>query len=179
MISTISYRIIITLINTKEVLTRVQEKWGSLSNLVNRCESSWNRLIPLTIRDQDGTILPAVLGKNKLIGKFDAQLELTTSGFVGTKEFPTTPPKRVGFRFTQHTVYLVSWPVLNRVYSTTPRIDPIITAVRTFTINFLFPDKQWHDYWPIIGNDPNLLPLALKLNIELLSGEKVERVWAL
>lgn len=178
-ISVISYRIITTLVNTKQIAGSAQEKWGNLSTISSNLGSSWNRAIPLVVRDGGGTILPAVLGKNKLSGSFDSQLEITLSGLIGDDVFGTTPPKRVGYRFYQGSLYLVTWPTLNRVPSTTPEVDLLIDNVQSFNVNFLYTDRQWRDTWPPDNGDVTALPQAIKVNFQLNSGESVERVWAL
>lgn len=178
-ISVISYRIITTLVNTKQIAGGAQEKWGNLSTISSNLGSSWNRAIPLVVRDGSGTILPAVLGKNKLSGSFDSQLEITLSGLIGDDVFGTTPPKRVGYRFYQGSLYLVTWPTLNRVPSTTPEVDLLIDNVQSFNVNFLYTDRQWRDTWPPDNGDVTALPQAIKVNFQLNSGESVERVWAL
>ena len=71
---------------------------------------------------------------------------------------------------------MVTWPVLNRVLTTVPQIDLLIDNVQTFSVLYLYQDKQWHDSWPPEGGDPTVLPRAVKLQYQLKSGESVERV---
>ncbi|MBX9866261.1 MAG: type II secretion system minor pseudopilin GspJ [Burkholderiales bacterium] len=175
-ISVISYRIITSLINTKEIAGGAQEKWGNLSLVNSNMGASWNRAIPLVARDGNGAILPALQGKPNLSSNYDSQLELTQSGYIGDDVFGTTAPKRIGYRFNQGSLYLVTWPVLNRVLTTVPQIDLLIDKVQSFSVLYLYPDKQWHDSWPPEGGDPTVLPSAIKLQYQLKSGESVERV---
>ncbi|HCY39601.1 MAG TPA: type II secretion system protein GspJ [Neisseriales bacterium] len=175
-ISVISYRIITSLINTKQIAGGAQEKWGNLSLINSNMGTNWNRSIPLVVRDGNGAILPALQGKPKLSSNYDSQLELTISGYIGDDVYGTTPPKRIGYRFNQGSLYLVTWPVLNRVLTTVPQIDLLIDNVQTFSVLYLYQDKQWHDSWPPEGGDPTVLPRAVKLQYQLKSGESVERV---
>ena len=178
-ISTVSYRMITSLVKTKEIAGEAQEKWGNLSLAMSNFGSSWNRVIPLVARDQNGGLLAAVYGKPKLSGMYDSQLEMTLSGFSGDKIYGTVPPKRVGYRFYGKTLYLVTWPVLNRVVTTQPEIDILIDNVSKFEITYLYPDNQWRDTWPPQGGDITSLPRAVKVVLVLVSGETVERSWAL
>ena len=175
-ISVISYRIITSLINTKQIAGSAQEKWGNLSLVNSNMGTSWNRVIPLVVRDGNGAILPALQGKSKLSSNYDSQLELTLSGYIGDDVYGTTPPKRIGYRFNQGSLYLVTWPVLNRVLTTVPQIDLLMDNVQSFSALYLYSDKQWHDSWPPEGGDPTVLPRAVKLQYQLKSGESVERV---
>ena len=178
-ISLISYRVISALLITKQVVTNSQNKWGSLARANNRISGAIRGAIPLVIRDDNSAIMPAVMGKSKLEQKFDAQLEMTVSGRIGDAVYGTYPPKRIGFRFIGGTLYLVSWPVLNRVITTTPRVDILLSGVSEFTVNFLYPDMKWRDSWPLNGMRPNVLPSGIKINIVMKSGETILRQWSL
>ena len=175
-ISVISYRIITSLIRTKEIAGEAQDKWGSLSLINSNMGNAWNRVMPLVVRDVNGSILPALQGKSSLSGNYDSQLELTLSGYVGDDVYGTSSPRRIGYRFNQGSLYLVTWPVLNRALTTVPQINLLIDNVQSFTALYLYPDKQWHDSWPPVGGDPTILPKAVKIQYQLKSGESIERV---
>lgn len=175
-ISAISYRIITSLITTKEIAGGAQEKWGSLSLINSNMGNAWNRVIPLVVRDVNGSILPALQGKPTLSGNYDSQLEMTLSGYVGDDVYGTTAPRRIGYRFNQGSLYLVTWPQLNRALTTVPQIDLLIDNVKSFAALYLYPDKQWRDSWPPVGGDPTVLPKAVKIQYQLKSGESIERV---
>lgn len=178
-IAVISYRIITSLVNTKEIVVQTQKKWGDLSLAMSSLGNSWVRVIPLVVRDQSGNVLPALYGKEKLDNSYDSQLELSISGYSGDEVFGTSPPKRVGYRFYNGSLYLVSWPVLNHVLTTHPEIDLLIDNVNNFEISYYYPDNQWRSTWPTVNSDPTLLPKAIKAVLSLNSGESVERYWTL
>lgn len=178
-ISTLSYRMISSLVKTKEIAGNTQEKLDNLSLTVSSFGNNWNRVIPLVVREQNGGLLPAVYGKPNLIGMYDAQIEMTISGYIGDAVFGTIPPKRVGYRYYNNTLYLVTWPVLNRVVTTKPEIDALINNVNNFAVTYLYPDNQWHDSWPPDGGDITSMPKGIKMLLNLKSGESVERSWAL
>lgn len=178
-ISVISYKTIASLVTTQKVVNSAQAKWGSISKTISILSSSWDRAIPLAVRNENGILLPAVYGKNKLSGNFDSQVEFTLNGFAGDPQYGASPPKRLGFRFLNGQLYLVSWPVLNRVQSTAPRVDLLLDNIDTFTVEFLYPDKQWRDTWPLDNGNFTNLPPGFKVYIKLKSGEEITRVWAL
>jgi len=178
-ISVISYRIISSLLITKQVVTAAQNKWGGLARAVTRMSSAIQSAIPLVIRDENGAVIPALLGKNKLEQQFDAQLEMTVSGRVGDAVYGTFPPKRVGFRFIGGTLYQVTWPVLNRVITTTPRVDILLTDIAKFDVEFLYPDLKWRDSWPLDNFNVTQLPAGIRINIIMKSGESITRQWSI
>jgi general secretion pathway protein J len=178
-ISVLAYRTISTLVTTKQVVTKAQDKWGSLANAIFRIDNAWNRAVPLVIRDGSGNILPAVLGQNKLNTSYDAQLEITENGYIGDEVYGSTPPKRIGFRFVDGKLYLVTWPVLNRVLTTRPQLNLLLDNVADFKVTYFYPDRNWRDTWPgDISNIANIPP-GMKVDIKMKSGDEIIRQWAL
>ncbi len=178
-ISVISYRVISALVTTKEIITKSQDKWGGISLIMERLEMAKNRVIPLPVRDGDGNLLASLIGKSRLNGAYDAQLEMTISGNIGDHVMGSSPPKRIGFRYDRGNLYLVSWPVLNRVITTKPEINLLVSDVAMFNVMFLYSDRQWHDTWPSSGSDMGSLPDGIQMNLQLKSGESVTREFAL
>lgn len=177
-ISVISYRTLASLVTTKDVIEAAQQKWTGVGNAVNWLDSAWNRSIPLVVRDENGILLPAIIGKDHLDGKFDSQVELTASGYIGDPTYGSLPPKRLGFRFADGKLYLVTWPVLNRVLTTEPRLDILMNNITGFEVNFLYSDRQWRPIWPPAGVNLDQMPLGLKVKITMKTGEEVVRQWS-
>ena len=178
-IAVISYRTLSALITTKSVIENAQAKWGGVSKAIDRMSIYCNKALPLTILDGGGAPLPAVLGKNKLSGNFDSQLEMTTSGFVGDLSYGSTPPRRVGFRYANGKLFLAIWPVLNRVPGSKPDMILLSDQIAVFNVKYLYQDRQWYDTWPLNVNDYTNLPFAIKMYIKMNSGEEITRQWAL
>jgi general secretion pathway protein J len=177
-ISVISYRTLSSLVTTKQIVTSTQDKWSGIGSTINWFNTSWAHLIPLVVRDGNGLIIPAMIGKTKLDSQSDSQLELTLSGYVRDPNFGSTPPKRLGFRFVDGKLFLVTWPVLNRVQSTQPQLDLLMDNVDEFTVEFLYPDRQWRDTWPQTNMKIDQIPLGLRVTITMSSGETIMRQWA-
>lgn len=178
-IATISYRVITSLVKTKEIVDETQQKWGDISLMNSNLEMSIHRLIPLTVRDNNGGILPALYGKERLSGVYDAQLEMTLSGYIGDNVLGVKPPKRVGYRFYKDTIYLVTWPVLNRALNSVPEIDVLVGNVENFEVLYLYDNGQWNKQWPPEGGNLDELPVALQIRLGLKSGESEVRTWSL
>lgn len=178
-ISVLSYRIISSLLKTKEVVEGAQEKWGGVSTAIFMFNNAWMRTIPLVVRGENGFIMPAFIGKNKLDSRYDAQIELTENGFVGDQIAGISPPKRVGFRYNQGKLYLITWPVLNRVATTIPQVNLLTDHVAKFKAEFLYPDGQWRDTWPLSLTNLLDIPQALRITIDLDSGEEVIKQWSI
>jgi general secretion pathway protein J len=178
-ISTVSYRIVSSLVKTNQIVEETQNKWGSLSLVSTNIGRSVNRLIPLIVRDNNGRVLPAMYGRTELSGMYDGQLEMTLSGTIGDEVTGVKPPKRVGYRLYKNTLYLVSWPVLNRSASTTPQIDVLLDDVVTFEPQFLYSDGKWYPTWPPEDSRPEVLPSAIRVDLVMKSSESITREWVL
>jgi len=174
-ISIISYRTLASLVTNKQIVTGTQDKWSGIVNAVSLLSSSWNRTIPLTVRDENGNLIPAVIGKDKLDRASDSQLEFTLSGFISDPVFGSIRPRRLGFRFDNGKLFLVTWPVLNRVRTTQPQLDILMDDVASFQQSFIYPDKTWHDEWPPAGIPIDQLPLGLRVTIVTKKGETIMR----
>src|SRR6185437_6698128 len=129
----------------------------------------------LTVRDENGILIPAIIGKVKLERATDSQLELTLSGSISNPIFGTIRPRRLGFRFDDGKLFLVTWPVLNRVRTTQPQLDLLMDNIASFQQSFIYPDKTWHDEWPPAGIPIDQLPMGLKVTIVTKNGETIMR----
>lgn len=175
-ISVIAYETIASLANTKQIITKNQQKWTGLVNAIDDISLFWHDSIPLMIRNNDGNLEAALVGQQILQNKTDGQLELTVAGYVGNIISGSVPPKRVGFRYQNHKLYLIIWPVLNRAMTTRPEVEMLLDNVDDFKIQYLYSDRQWHDTWPDNSSDFANMPFGLKVYLKLASGEEVTRI---
>lgn len=178
-ISTISYKIVSSLVMTNQIVDETQEKWGSLSLVSGNLAKSVHRLIPLVVRSNNGEVLPALYGKDGVSGLYDGQLQMTLSGVIGDDVTGIKPPKRVEYRFYKNTLYLVTWPVLNRSASTVPQIDVLLENVKSFEPEFLYSNGQWRNNWPPEGMAIDSMPKAMRVTLEMMSTESIVREWIL
>jgi general secretion pathway protein J len=177
-IAVIAYETISSLANTKQIIAKNQQKWTGLVNTIDDISLFWHDSIPLMVRDNDGNLEAALVGQQILQNKTDGQLELTVAGYVGNTITGVVPPKRVAFRYKNHQLYLIIWPVLNRAMTTRPDVELLLDNVESFKIQYLYSDRQWHDTWPDNSNDFASLPFGVKIYLKLESGEEVTRILA-
>ena len=181
-IATICYRIVTSLILTKQITDEEQNKWSNLSLLMSHLSNDWNKSIPLSVRDQYGNLLPPLQGKDKLLSFSDAQLEFTVNGYLPSTLFYSTviPPKRIGYRFYNGAVYLITWPMLNRVQQTRPEITMLMDGIKEFKIDYLYNDQSWKPVWPALASpESNVMPKSFRVKVVLKTGEEINRQWAL
>lgn len=179
-ITVISYRTISSLIIAKERLANSQKKWGSVVNAISLISDNLNKVIPLSIRGNSEELLPALLGLEKLNNKNDSQLEFTISGYIKDQVIGSIPPKRIGFRFIHGDLYVVTWPVLNRVPFTTPSSELILSNISEFKVEYYGADKKWYLNWPLENTQSmSTLPRGVRLYMKLDTGEEIVRVWAI
>ena len=95
--------------------------------------------------------------------------------FAGTGEADT--PYRVGYGINgAHQIELWIWPALDRTASTLAARYVVLDGVKRLRLQYLGPALTWNSIWPMASGDPPL-PLAVRLELTLDSGETVVRVF--
>jgi general secretion pathway protein J len=173
-ISLIGYRTIDGLITARTVMSREETKWNNAVNVITLINRNWHRAIPLTFRDENGVLQPAVIGITMLQGKYDSQLEFTIAGNVNTVQNSSTPPYRIGFRYIDNKLYMITWLYLNRAINYIPQVTLLADNITSFNVQF-FVAGQWQNIWPIGIQSYDQIPSGIKIDMVLKSGEEIVR----
>ena len=91
---------------------------------------------------------------------------------------PSVAPYRVSFRYYKHKLYELHWPVLHRVISTKPIVSLLVDNISNFIVSVYY-HGQWLNTFPLNISHKRLLPVGLKLDITLNTGDHIERIWNL
>jgi general secretion pathway protein J len=87
--------------------------------------------------------------------------------------------RRVAYRLNENQeIEILLWPGLDVAPNAQPARYAVLSEVATFELQYLEPGLTWVDAWPRSERDPPL-PQAVRLRIELASGEELVRVFAL
>lgn len=77
-----------------------------------------------------------------------------------------------------HQIELWIWPGLDLAATTPPTRYVVLDDVTRLSLQYLGPALTWNNTWPTTPADPPL-PLAVRMQVVLGSGETVVRVFAL
>lgn len=147
-------------------------RWRQAESFFTRFEHDLQLAAPRPVRGTIGS-LPAWLGRPH--GADAPLLEFTR--FAGTGNVDT--PHSVGYGVNgAQQIELWIWPGLDRTAETLPVRYVVLNHVRRLDVQYLGPALTWNNVWPATPADSSL-PLAVRLKIELDSGETVVRLFAL
>ncbi|PWB59331.1 MAG: hypothetical protein C3F18_01035, partial [Nitrosomonadales bacterium] len=161
--------------------TRIEmenHKWRNVALFFSRLENDLDAFRNLPARSTSDLLLPALAGNAVAAGEDDAQLAFTRGGYSGQEE-KLAAPQRVGYRWRQGQVEVLSWAILDQAPRSRPEVYRALGEVSRFELRYLDPAGNWQLQWPMPGQAANLPPSALEVSLTLLSGEAVKRIFAL
>jgi general secretion pathway protein J len=172
-ISTLGYRAVSALVDSEAQLTSESLRWRTLDALFARLESDLRQALPREARVGAGRA-PAWLADVDSGG--NTALEVSRAG----PEFTTDPGaagQRIGYRLDGDVVNVLYWPQLDRPAGAVPVAHALAAGVAAFRLQFLDTGGAWRVRWPALG-EPEL-PRAVRVELDLADGSRVERLLAL
>ena len=179
--SAMAYRGLSAVLETRKQLEAEQQKWRDIVLLFARMEQDFASALQRPIRDVSSNTAPAFIGKPDAVGDSDGQIVFTRMGFSGQRG-SLTAPQRMGYRFRDNKLEHLSWPVLDQAPRTAPVVGTLAENLREASFRFLEyqPNTSpWLSRWPQPGVPPDLagMPAAVEVNITLLTGETLKRIF--
>lgn len=177
LISVFSYRALDLILNTRVKVTAESKKWRDITLLFARMEQDLSRLANRPVRDSRDLLSPALLGEQVAVGDDDAQLAFSRMGLEGQSGV-LNDVQRLGYRLRDEKVEMLVWPVLDQAPRTRPEVEAVLSGVKAMEIRYLGAEGTWWPRWPKPGA-PGEPPRALEVTLELMSGERIYRLFAL
>ena len=171
------YRGLDAVLQTRERIALETRKWQHLAFFFSRLEQDVAQAVHRPVRDAGGLPLPEWVGHAVVVDENDGALTFTRAGIADQGE-SMLAPQRIGYRLQQNTIVLLRWPFLDQAPRTVPIHYPLLEGVRDFQLRHLDINGTWLNQWPPAGLSGSL-PLALEVQVTLVEGEKVTRVFAL
>ncbi|MHB8167671.1 MAG: type II secretion system minor pseudopilin GspJ, partial [Sulfuricella sp.] len=164
-------------LDTRAKVTAESKKWRDVTLFFTRLEQDLSRLANRPVRDSRDLLSPALLGEPVAAGEDDAQLAFTRMGLEGQSGV-LSDVQRLGYRLRDGKVEMLVWPVLDQAPRTRPDVEVVLSGVKSMKIRYLGAEGAWWTSWPKPGA-PGELPRALEVTLELMSGERMSRLFAL
>jgi general secretion pathway protein J len=172
LLALISYRGLSAVLDSRQHVGQESEKWRKISHFLERFESDAHLAAPRAVRSA-GADVPAWLGQAGDASR--PQLEF--SRFASAEGIDA--PRRLAYRLNaQQEIELWLWPGLDMTPAALPVHYPVLAGVNKFELDYLNANLQWVAVWPKAPDDAPI-PRAVRLRIELASGEAIVRVIAL
>jgi general secretion pathway protein J len=173
-----AYRGLTTMLDAGARIEVENQKWRNVALFFSRLENDLDAFRQLPIRSTSDLLLPALAGNAVIVGEDDAQLSFTRGGYSGQEE-KLSAPQRVGYRWQQGRMEVLSWAILDQAPRSRPEVFRALEGVSKFELRYLDQSGNWQLQWPLPGQAPDQPPDALEISLTLLTGEVVTRVFAL
>lgn len=172
LVSLMAFRGLTMMLDTRAHVTQQGQKWQDLSRLYVRLQQDLSRVVYRPIRNTWGTEVAAVVGEPNPIGEDDALFAFTRMGLAG-QTGRLQGLQRFGYRLRGDKIQMLSWASLDQAPRTHPMVDEVLSGVESLKAVYLGSSGAWHDHWPITNQQP-IPPAAIKLNLVLTTGERIE-----
>lgn len=173
LLSVLGYRAVAALATSETRLTAEADRWRTLDHLFARLEADCRAAQPRDVRTGESTE-PAWLGVVDDAG--NAVLRFSRAGSEFVLE-PGSAGQRIGYRLRNGVIEVMYWPGLDQPAGAAPAVYPLASGVASMRLSYLDSRGGWRDRWPAFG-EPKV-PRALRVGVQLGSGERVERWLAL
>lgn len=184
--SGMAYRVLTTVLESRERVDREHKKWREIALAVTRIEQDVSALRSRCIRDSGGLATPPLVGQ--LVPRGDeGTIMLTRAGYTD-QAGALGAPQRVGYRLRDGALEQLSWPVLDQGPRTRPLALPILRGVTSFEVRYLARQQSLATTaWPPPGAlqpgqpcslQTTFLPAGVEVTITLASGERIQRIFA-
>jgi general secretion pathway protein J len=172
LLTLMAYRGLGVVMASRDRIQAESAQWRQAESFFVRFARDVRLAAPRPVRSDAGTS-PAWLGRPDAAQA--PLLEFTR--FAGTDGVDV--PRRIGYGVNgAHQIELWIWPGLDLAATTPPTRYVVLDNVTRLSLQYLGPALTWNNTWPTTPADPPL-PLAVRMQVVLGSGETVVRVFAL
>lgn len=177
LLATAGYRGLRAVLETRAHLDQETRKYEALSRFFARLDGEVAQAILRPVRVAGGTEQAAFVGFPPEAALEEARLIFTRAGGVDADGLPI-PPQRLGYRLRNNAIEVLRWGKLDQAPNTQPLVDVVLPGVRELNLRYLSTAFSWGAQWPATASDPSL-PKAVEVEVVLLSGEKIVRLFSL
>ncbi len=171
LLSLMAWRGLAVVMDSRDHIQAQSERWRQVQSFFTRFEGDVRLAVPRGVRVASG-IAPAWRGRPNAVQA--PLLEFTRFSGAGSSD----APYRIAYGINAaRQIELWIWPGLDMDADARPARYVVLADVRRFSLQYLGPAQTWRNGWPTGPAGP-ALPLAVRVQIELDSGETVVRVFA-
>lgn len=168
LLAVMSYRGLGAVLEARDRVAQETAKWKGVAAFLSRFERDVQLSAPRPVRAAAGPA-PAWIGQ--------PGAGLAFSRFASAEGLDTA--RRVAYRLNaSREIEIALWPGLDVAPNAEPARYVVLTGVAGFELQYLDAALAWVQAWPA-ATGAAALPRAVRLRIELATGETVERVFAL
>ena len=176
-LSAFAYRALTVVLDSRGRIEQENRKWRGLALFFARLEQDVATAVPRPVRDPGDVLSPAFVGSPTGVRINEGALMLTRTA-LAPEPNALEAPRRLGYRLRGTVVELLTWSVLDQGPRTEPRVVAVLDGAKSLDLRYLDPRGQWHLAWPppLAAPAPAVLPVAIEVRLELVSGERITRL---
>ncbi|MCG8435244.1 MAG: type II secretion system minor pseudopilin GspJ [Gammaproteobacteria bacterium] len=176
LIAAISYSGLNAVTRQREQNLTVMNRLRDVQKTVNIISRDIMQTSPRAVREAiQGETIPALQA-----GSFDYALELTRGGLRNPIGQTRPSLQRVAYRIENGELVRLVWQVLDRAQDSEPYKMVLLADIERVAVRFLDVEGQWHEQWPRVSlseeNDPNELPVAVEIGLDLEDLGRINRL---
>lgn len=170
LLSVIAWQGLNTALDSGQQFKRHADRWRDVAAFFWHIQEDSVFLLPQSSRD----------GLGHVHGALETEADGNGSGAVWmTRGEPDgAPPRRVGYRLRDGHILWEEWPAVDTGNPAQITEQPVLDNVKRWHWQFLTQSDQWVTIWPLSARADEL-PRAIRVDLQLVSGEQVFRVFAL
>ncbi|MBL8521964.1 MAG: type II secretion system minor pseudopilin GspJ [Betaproteobacteria bacterium] len=180
LVASMAYRALDGTIRARDALEAESAQWRDLSLAFARIEEDLATLLDRRSVNANGLADDALRLSSTVPGADEASFALTRLGFAGAGG-EGAAPQRIGYRFREGALELMIWPGVDQAPRTAPGVHRLIGSLSAASWRAMDAAGQWQNVWRSTdvadANKPGVFPAALELNLTLLNGQRVRRVF--
>lgn len=170
-------------------LEEQQARMLAVQSTMRVLAQDFGQIAPRPVREPIGdTWQPALV--SAATGSAQSQIQslvsFTRTGWANPAGIQRPALQRVSYTFEKNALRRIYWPVLDTTLGNEPTQRDLLTGVKSVTLRFMEPSRQWADHWPIQPANPNdpgqtqrERPLAVEVTLELDDWGRIVRVFEL
>lgn len=175
LIAIAGYSSLNTVLQTRDRIAQETRKWQHLTYFFSRLEQDVAQAVNRSVRGPEGITQAEWLGRTVALEN-EAHLTFTRASMP---DAALTSPQRIGYGLKNGAISFFSWPFPDQAPRTLPVIYPLLEGVSEFRLRHLDANRIWHEQWLPAPSAADKLPVALEVQLTLVGGEKITRVFAL
>ncbi|MDC8015644.1 type II secretion system minor pseudopilin GspJ [Tahibacter soli] len=146
-------------IRARAALVDEQQAFAQIQRAVGAFERDVQAVVARPVRGNYGEVLPALVGDGD-------SLEFTRLGYGGPNA-ARSALERVLYQQDGKKLRRGRYPVLDRAAGTLPVFNDVRDGVRSLRLRYLDPRGRWLDAWPPRDVEPDALPRAVELRVDV------------
>lgn len=168
LLAMMSFRGLGAVLDARDQVGQETAKWKRVAAFFSRFQRDVQLSAPRVVRAAGGAA-PA------WIGRAGGGAEFSRFASVEGQD----APRRIAYQLNgNREIELVLWPGLDAAATTEPLRYVVLSGVTRFELQYWDGALAWTDAWPNAKRDPPL-PRAVRLRIDLATGEALVRIFAL